>query len=192
MHTLFRDQSGLGRRTAGEVWLRLQVLPSLLPTPPPTSWGWEVEGERRWLCGEVPADAADSCLRHTTPPLLSTNLSPFGRGWDALSPGRVHLLGGRGKVKGSLMCLRHSGKPQSLDGSQLLSSSLAPSPSPKPSSAAWGNSHRRHLLFLGTTRNSPLSGPWHSWGADCQWSGALCPQPGFLIRCLPGFSDHPF
>jgi hypothetical protein len=47
---LFLDQSGLGRSTGGDVWFRLQVLPSLLPTPPPTSWGWEVEGKRRWRC----------------------------------------------------------------------------------------------------------------------------------------------
>lgn len=162
---LFLDQSGLGRSTAGDVWFRLQVLPSLLPTPPPHQLG--VGGGRReevWVL-RAPADAAESSLRH---PAFS-NLHQPQTIWSRLgrSPGCVHLSGGCAKVKGSLMCLRHSGKPQSLarlsfkPSAWLLSSSLTLHLPHLPQTqlcSLGGNTHMRHLLLLGTTRNSPLSG----------------------------------
>lgn len=110
-----------------------------------------------------PADAAESSLRHpafSNPHQPQTIWSRLGR-----SPGCVHLSGGCAKVKGSLMCLRHSGKPQSLarlsfkPPAWLLSSSLTLHLPylPQAQLCSLGkHTHMRHLL--GITRNSPLSG----------------------------------
>lgn len=127
----FWTRVGWGRSTAGDVWFRLQVLPSLLPTPPPPAGvggGWK---ER----GGSDAQGPRRCSRILSAPHCppSTDLGPFGHSWGA-PPGSVHLSGGCGKVKGSLMCLGHGGKLQSL-ARPSFKPQFFPT-SPKPSSAA--------------------------------------------------------
>lgn len=103
------------------------------PFPPPAGVG-ERREEVVMLRG--PADAAESSLRHTALPLpTSDHLVTVGALPPA--PDSVHLSGGCGKVKGSLMCLGHGGKPQSL-ARPSFKPQFFPT-SPKPSSAAWGD-----------------------------------------------------
>lgn len=102
------------------------------PQPAGVGGGWK---ERRGSDAQGPRRCSRILSAPHCPP--STNLRPFGHGWGAPPPHSVHLSGGCGKVKGSLMCLGHGGKPQSL-ARPSFKPQFFPT-SPKPSSAAWGD-----------------------------------------------------
>lgn len=161
------------------------------PSPPPPAGVGGGSREEVVMPSPPPAPSprrrSRTSLRHTA--LLyqpRTIWSRLGR-----SPACGHLSGGCGKVKGSLTCLGHSSKTPEAWPDPASNASFPPPP-PSPALQPGGSHTCGHLLFRGTTRNSyHCQEPRHSWGADYQWFGKLCPQPGFLIRCLPGSSDHP-
>lgn len=109
VRVLFLDQSGLGRSTARDGWLRLQVLPSSLPTPTPRQLGWEVEGEGVAVLRAPQMQHNPLCA--TEPSLRQPQTVPSQLGH---SPACVSLSGSHGKVKGSFMFLGRSDQTPEL------------------------------------------------------------------------------
>lgn len=136
-----------GEKTAGVSGLDYRYFLLCFRPLPPTSWGgrWkergggDAEGPRR--CSRILS--APHC-----PP--STSLRPFGHGWGGL-PGALTFQEAVERLKGSLMCLGHGGKPQSLarprSKPQLLSPSFSPPP-PSPALQPGGKSHTRAATFF--------------------------------------------